>query len=177
MRRLCTKRAGSDPGRSAGRPGERGLRVERSALTDRQTSAEGIVGSTPARLVRHPKAKRRGNRSAEPQRGPKARTGPREGHKCQEGSCRVARGQGLREAAGAAPGRTWGCSRHGDTRRGRSGGRDRPAGAGAGSGQPPARAPTGQTPPGAPGVDGRTVEDLGEYLRTPGPTIRAALLV
>ena len=40
----------------------KGLRAERSALTDRQKSAEGIVGSTQARLVRHPKAERRGNR-------------------------------------------------------------------------------------------------------------------
>ena len=29
---------------------------------------------------------------------------------------------------------------------------------------------------GAPGVDGMTVDDLGEYLQTHGPTIRAALL-
>ena len=45
-----------------------GLRAERSVLTDRQKSAEGVVGSTQARLVRHPKAERRGNREAEPQR-------------------------------------------------------------------------------------------------------------
>jgi hypothetical protein len=38
-----------------------GLRAERSALTGRQKSAEGIVGPTQARLVRHPKAERRGN--------------------------------------------------------------------------------------------------------------------
>jgi hypothetical protein len=42
--------------------GESGLRAERSALTGRQKSAEGIVGPAQARLVRHPKAERRGNR-------------------------------------------------------------------------------------------------------------------
>jgi hypothetical protein len=35
-----------------------GLRAERSALPDRQTSAEGIVGPPQARLVRHLKAGR-----------------------------------------------------------------------------------------------------------------------
>jgi hypothetical protein len=39
-----------------------GLRAEGSALTDRQKSAEGIVGPPQARLVRHPTAERRGNR-------------------------------------------------------------------------------------------------------------------
>jgi hypothetical protein len=43
--------------------------VEGSVLTDRQKSAEGIIGPAQARLVRHPKADRRGNREAEPQRG------------------------------------------------------------------------------------------------------------
>jgi hypothetical protein len=38
-----------------------GLRAEGSVLTDRQTSAEGIVGPPQARLVRHPTAERRGN--------------------------------------------------------------------------------------------------------------------
>jgi hypothetical protein len=49
--------------------GYRGLRAERSALTGRQKSAAGIVGPAQARLVRHPKAERRGNREAEPPRG------------------------------------------------------------------------------------------------------------
>jgi hypothetical protein len=57
----------SYPGRSAGRP--KGLRAERSALSDRQKSAEGIVGPAQATLVRHPRAERRGNRGAEPPRG------------------------------------------------------------------------------------------------------------
>ena len=39
-----------------------GLRVAGAALTGRQKSAEGIVGPRQARLVRHPKAERRGNR-------------------------------------------------------------------------------------------------------------------
>ena len=39
-----------------------GLRIERSVLTGRQKSAEGIVGPPQARLVRHPIAERRGNR-------------------------------------------------------------------------------------------------------------------
>jgi hypothetical protein len=46
-----------------------GLRVEGSVLTYRQKSAGGIVGPTQAKLGRHPKADRRGNREAEPQRG------------------------------------------------------------------------------------------------------------
>jgi hypothetical protein len=46
-----------------------GLRGEQSSLTASQKSAEGIVGSAQATLVRHPKAERRGNRKAEPQRG------------------------------------------------------------------------------------------------------------
>jgi hypothetical protein len=46
-----------------------GLRAEGSVLTDRQQSAEGIIGPTQAKLVRHPRAERRGNREAEPQRG------------------------------------------------------------------------------------------------------------
>jgi hypothetical protein len=45
-----------------------GLRAEDSSLTAPQKSAEGIVGPAQARLVRHPKAERRGNRSAEPPR-------------------------------------------------------------------------------------------------------------
>ena len=40
----------------------KGLRAERFALSGQQKSAEGIVGPTQARLVRHPKAERRGNR-------------------------------------------------------------------------------------------------------------------
>jgi hypothetical protein len=40
----------------------KGLRAERSALSGQQKSAEGIGGPTQARLVRHPKAERRGNR-------------------------------------------------------------------------------------------------------------------
>ena len=40
----------------------KGLRAERSALSGQQKSAEGIVGPTQARLGRHPKAERRGNR-------------------------------------------------------------------------------------------------------------------
>jgi hypothetical protein len=39
-----------------------GLRAEQSSLTAPQKSAEGIVGSAQATLVRHPKAERRGNR-------------------------------------------------------------------------------------------------------------------
>ena len=39
-----------------------GLRPGGPGLTGRQKSAEGIVGSRQARLVRHPKAERRGNR-------------------------------------------------------------------------------------------------------------------
>jgi hypothetical protein len=46
-----------------------GLRAEHSALTGPQKSAAGIVGPAQAKLVRHPKADRRGNREAEPQRG------------------------------------------------------------------------------------------------------------
>jgi hypothetical protein len=46
-----------------------GLRAERSALSGRQKSAEGIGGPTQARLGRHPKADRRGNGEAEPPRG------------------------------------------------------------------------------------------------------------
>jgi hypothetical protein len=38
-----------------------GLRVEGSSLTAPQKSAEGIVGPAQAKLVRHPKAERRGN--------------------------------------------------------------------------------------------------------------------
>jgi hypothetical protein len=69
IRRLRVERSVSYPGRSAGCPGPRGLRAERFALTDQQKSAEGIVGSTPATLVRHPTAERRGNGEAAPQRG------------------------------------------------------------------------------------------------------------
>jgi len=39
-----------------------GLRPGEPGLTGRQKSAEGIVGPRQARLVRHPKAERRGNR-------------------------------------------------------------------------------------------------------------------
>jgi hypothetical protein len=46
-----------------------GLRAEQSSLTAPQTSAEGIVGSAQATLVRHPTADRRGTREAAPQRG------------------------------------------------------------------------------------------------------------
>jgi hypothetical protein len=46
-----------------------GLRAEQSSLTAPQQSAEGIVGSAQATLVRHPKAERRGHREAEPPRG------------------------------------------------------------------------------------------------------------
>jgi hypothetical protein len=46
-----------------------GLRDEQSFLTAPQKSAEGIVGPAQARLVRHPKAERRGNGEAKPQRG------------------------------------------------------------------------------------------------------------
>ena len=46
-----------------------GLRAEQSSLTVPQKSAEGIVGPAQAKRVRHPKAERRGNREAEPQRG------------------------------------------------------------------------------------------------------------
>jgi hypothetical protein len=46
-----------------------GLRGEQSSLTAPQKSAEGIVGSAQATLMRHPKADRRGTREAEPQRG------------------------------------------------------------------------------------------------------------
>jgi hypothetical protein len=48
------------------RSSQLGLRAEGSVLTDRQKSAEDIVGAPQARLVRHPKADRRGNREAEP---------------------------------------------------------------------------------------------------------------
>jgi hypothetical protein len=41
---------------------EEGLRAAGSVLTDRPTSAAGLVGSTQAKLVRHPRAERRGNR-------------------------------------------------------------------------------------------------------------------
>jgi hypothetical protein len=51
------------------RSSQLGLRAEGSVLTDRQQSAEGRVGPAQARLVRHPKADRRGNREAEPPRG------------------------------------------------------------------------------------------------------------
>ena len=47
----------------------KGLRAERSALSGQQTSAEGIVGPTQARLVRPPQADRRGHREAKPPRG------------------------------------------------------------------------------------------------------------
>ena len=46
-----------------------GLRVEQSSLIAQQKSAEGIVGLAQAKLMRHPKADRRGNREAEPPRG------------------------------------------------------------------------------------------------------------
>ena len=39
-----------------------GLRAGEPGLTGRQKSAEGILGSRQARLVRHPNAERRGNR-------------------------------------------------------------------------------------------------------------------
>jgi len=39
-----------------------GLRPGEPDLTGRQKSAEGILGPRQARLVRHPKAERRGNR-------------------------------------------------------------------------------------------------------------------
>jgi hypothetical protein len=45
------------------------LSEEQSEPTSRQKSAEGIIGPAQARLVRHPKAERRGNREAESQRG------------------------------------------------------------------------------------------------------------
>jgi len=48
---------------------DKGLRAERSALIGRQQSAAGRVGPAQARLVRHPKADRRGTREAEPPRG------------------------------------------------------------------------------------------------------------
>jgi hypothetical protein len=38
-----------------------GLRAEQSSLTTSQKSADGIVGPAQAKLVRHPKAERRGN--------------------------------------------------------------------------------------------------------------------
>jgi len=59
-----------------------------------------------------------------------ARTGPREGREGEEESRRVEWGQGIREAAGAAPGRARGGSYRGDTGSGRAGGRDSPVGAG-----------------------------------------------
>jgi hypothetical protein len=40
----------------------RGLGPGRPGLSGRQKSAEGILGPRQARLVRHPKAERRGNR-------------------------------------------------------------------------------------------------------------------
>jgi len=40
----------------------KGLGVAGAALTGRQKSAEGIVGSRQAKLGRHPNAERRGNR-------------------------------------------------------------------------------------------------------------------
>jgi hypothetical protein len=40
----------------------KGLRAEQSFLSGPQKSAAGIVGPMQARLVRHPKAERRGNR-------------------------------------------------------------------------------------------------------------------
>ena len=60
---------------TAYQPGDRqcvlgvGLRAEPSSLTALQKSADGIVGPAQARLVRHPKADRRGNGEAKPQRG------------------------------------------------------------------------------------------------------------
>ena len=38
-----------------------GLRAEQSSLTTSQKSADGRVGPAQAKLVRHPKAERRGN--------------------------------------------------------------------------------------------------------------------
>jgi hypothetical protein len=61
IRRLCTDGRTADRGRSAGCP-RHGLRAEESSLTAPQQSAEGIVGPAQAKLVRHPKAERRGNR-------------------------------------------------------------------------------------------------------------------
>ena len=50
-----------------------GLRAEESSLTAPQQSAEGIVGPAQARLVRHPKAERRGtDRLSRNASGPKA---------------------------------------------------------------------------------------------------------
>jgi hypothetical protein len=43
-----------------------GLRAEGAVLTDRQKSVAGLGGAPQARLVRHPKADRRGNGEAEP---------------------------------------------------------------------------------------------------------------
>jgi hypothetical protein len=80
-RRLRAERSGSYPGRSAGCPGPMGLRGERSALTDRQQSAEGIVGSTQTKLVWPPRPQGGGiERPCRNAGEPKARTVGRRGH-------------------------------------------------------------------------------------------------
>jgi hypothetical protein len=73
------------------------LSEEHSAPISRQKSAEGIIGSAQARLGRHPKAERRGNREAEPQRG---RTEGPNGR--QAGALEVGPRPGPCPAAGAA---------------------------------------------------------------------------
>jgi hypothetical protein len=73
------------------------LSEEASEPTGMQTSAEGIVGPAPARLVRHPTADRRGHGEAEPPRG--WAEGPNGG---QEGSPHVGPRPRTCPAAGAA---------------------------------------------------------------------------
>ena len=64
---LCFINPASMHGRSDSLPREicevsyEGLRAEQSSLTTSQKSADGIVGPAQAKLVRHPKAERRGN--------------------------------------------------------------------------------------------------------------------
>jgi hypothetical protein len=72
-----------------------GLRAEASSLNASQTSADGIGGPAQARLVRHPKAERRGKREAEQ---PRERA---EGlHGREESRPEVARREGLRREVG-----------------------------------------------------------------------------
>jgi hypothetical protein len=73
--RLGTDGLTADRGSSAGCP-QSGRRAAASSRTAAQQSAEGRGGRAPARLVRPPKAERRGHSEAEPQRARAAgRTG------------------------------------------------------------------------------------------------------
>jgi hypothetical protein len=76
-----------------------GLRAEPSSLTTSQKSADGRVGPAQAKLVRHPKAERRGNGEAKPQRGWAERL-----NGGQEAWPVVEQRDGIRRGAGRAPG-------------------------------------------------------------------------